>query len=135
MNANVRNWVALVARIALALIFITSGWSKLTHFSGAEAYMASAGVPMIQPLLVLTIIIELGGGLLLALGWKARWAALAFAIWIVPVSLVFHAFWSAAPEQAQMQYIQFMKNVSIFGGMLMVIAFGPGAFALERDKS
>ena len=135
MNANVRNWIALVGRIALALIFITSGWSKITHFDGAAAYMANAGMTMIKPLLVLTIIIELGGGLLLALGWKARWAALAFAIWIVPVSFVFHAFWSVAPDQAQLQYIQFMKNVSIFGGMLMVIAFGPGAFALERSKS
>lgn len=135
MNANVRNWVALVARIALALIFITSGWSKINNFAGTVGYMTNAGVPMVQLLLVLTIIIELGGGLLLAVGWKARWAALAFAIWIVPVSLVFHAFWSAAPEQAQMQTIQFMKNVSIFGGMLMVFAFGPGALALDREKA
>jgi len=135
MNSNVRNWVALVGRIALALIFITSGWGKINNFAGTAGYMANAGVPMAQLLLALTIVIELGGGLMLAVGWKARWAALAFALWLVPVTLVFHAFWSATPDQVQMQTINFMKNVSILGGMLMVFAFGPGAFAIERDKS
>lgn len=135
MNANVRNWIALAGRIALALIFIMSGWGKLTSFSGTAGYIASAGLPLAQVLTALTILIELGGGLMLAVGWKARWAALAFALFLIPVSLVFHAPWAAAPDQVQMQTIQFMKNLSIFGGMLMVVAFGPGRISFDRNDA
>jgi putative oxidoreductase len=94
--------------------------------------MASKGLPFPEALLVVTILVELGAGLLLAIGYKARWAALAFAIWLIPVTLVFHKFWGIPADQVQMQSINFYKNVAILGGMLMVFAFGPGRYSVDR---
>jgi putative oxidoreductase len=94
--------------------------------------MASKGLPMVQVLLVLTILIELGGGLLLAVGWKARWAALAIAAFLVPVTVIFHAFWGIPADQVMNQSNHFFKNVAIIGGMLMVFAFGPGAYSVDK---
>ena len=72
--------------------------------------------------------IELGGGLLLLVGWKARWAALLIFLWLIPTTLLFHNFWAVPPEQYMNQQNHFLKNVAIMGGMLMVWAFGPGRF-------
>ena len=123
----------LIGRILLAFIFILSGYSKIGGFQQTAGYMASKGLPMAQVLLVLTIIIELGGGLMLLLGWRARWAALAFFLWLIPTTLVFHAFWGIDAAQAQMQQIQFMKNLAIMGGMMYVIACGSGPYSLRKD--
>ena len=133
VSANVADAAALVGRILLAFIFIKSGWSKIGGFDQTAAMMASKGLPMAQILLVVTIAIELGGGLLLVIGYKARWAALLFALWLIPVTLVFHKFWGIPAEQVQMQSINFFKNVAILGGMLTVFAFGPGRYSLDKQ--
>ena len=125
-NPALVNAAALVGRILLAIIFIKSGWGKIGGFEATSGYMASKGLPMVQVLLVLTILIELGGGLLLAIGYKARWAALAIFLFLIPVTFIFHPYSDPAQLNA------FMKNVAIMGGMLMVFAFGPGAYSVER---
>ena len=132
MNPTNADLVALFGRILLALIFVVSGISKITGFAGTAAYMASKGLPMVQVLLPLAIAAELGGGLLLALGWKTRWAALVLFLFLIPTTLIFHQFWGIEPKLAQMQQIHFLKNVAIMGGMLMVIAGGAGAWSLDR---
>jgi putative oxidoreductase len=124
----------LLARVLLALIFIVSGYEKLTAFASSAAYMRSAGMPFAEVLLVPAILIELGGGLLLAIGYKTRCAALALFIFLIPTTLIFHAFWAAAPDQAQMQAIQFQKNLAIMGGMLYVFFFGPGPWSVDRRR-
>jgi len=123
----------VIGRILLAAIFILSGYSKIGGFAQTAGYMASKGLPVVQVLLVLTIVIELGGGLMLLLGWRARWAGLAIFLWLIPTTLIFHAFWGIDAAQAQMQQIQFMKNLTIMGGMMYVMAFGPGPYSLSRD--
>jgi len=135
MNTQLQNALVLAGRILLALIFIFAGFDKIAHYAGNAGYMASAGMPLINILLPLAILFELGGGLAIAFGWKTRWAAAALCLFMVPVTLVFHAFWSSPPDQAQMQMIHFMKNLAIMGGMLALAAFGPGAWALERGKT
>jgi putative oxidoreductase len=117
----------------LALIFIIAGFSKITGFAGTAGYMTSKGIPMAEVLLVPTIFIELGGGLLLAVGYKARWAALAIFLFIIPTTLIFHAFWTVEPDQMQMQMIQFQKNLAIMGGMLYVAIHGPGPWSIDRS--
>ncbi|MHB8666292.1 MAG: DoxX family protein [Burkholderiales bacterium] len=135
MNTTVQDTAALVGRILLALIFIISGFGKITGYAGTAGYMTSAGLPMVAVLLPLTILVELGGGLLIALGWKARWAAAAIFLFIIPVTLVFHNPAGLAPAEAQQQMINLLKNVSIMGGMLGLFAFGPGGFSLDAKKS
>ena len=122
----------LVGRALLALIFIGSGFSKIAGFADTAASMAGKGIPMVEVLLIIAILIELGGGLLLALGYKARWAALALFLFLIPATLTFHAFWAVEPEQVTMQLIQFQKNLAIMGGMLYVVFNGPGRMSLDR---
>ena len=122
----------LVGRILLALIFILSGFGKITGFAGAVGYMASKGLPMPELLLIPTILIEFGGGLMIAVGYKTRWAALAIFLFLTPVTLIFHAFWAVEPEQFQIQLIQFQKNLAIMGGMLYIMFSGPGPYSLDK---
>jgi putative oxidoreductase len=78
------------------------------------------------------VLFELGGGIAVAIGWKTRWAALALALFMVVITPVFHRFWGLSPEEAVMQQIHFMKNVSILGGLLVLFAFGPGRYSLDK---
>jgi putative oxidoreductase len=96
--------------------------------------MASAGLPFTKVLLVLTIAVELGGGLLIMLGWKARWVALVVFLLLIPVTLVFHNP-AADPAQAQQQMVHLLKNVAIMGGMLHLFAFGAGAWSVDGRRS
>ena len=132
MNANASNTAVLVGRILLGLIFILSGFGKIAGYEGTAGYMASKGMPFVNLLLPAAIAVELGGGLLLALGFKARWAALAIFLFLIPTTLIFHAFWGIDPKEAATQQINFLKNVAIMGGMLMVFAHGPGAYSVDK---
>ena len=130
----IKQYGPLAGRILLAAIFVWSGLGKIGGFAGAVGYIQSAGLPAAQLLAVLVIIVELGGGLLLVLGWKARWAAAALFVFVFLASIFFHAFWAAAPDQIYMQQIQFMKNLAIMGGMLYVVVYGPGPLSLEKGS-
>lgn len=129
-----QSWAMLLGRVLLALIFILSGYSKIGNFADTAAYMVSKGLPMPEVLLVPTILIELGGGLMLALGIKARWAALALLLWLIPVTLVFHNFWAVPADQVQNQMNHFLKNIAIMGSMLYVLGAGPGRYSLWKDR-
>src|SRR5687768_9375903 len=131
-NPALTNTVALVARILLAILFIKAGWGKIGGFEGTAGYIASKGLPMPQVLATLTILIELGGGILLAVGWKARWAALAIAVFTLLAAFLFHNFWTVTGPARMGEFNSFWKNISIVGGMLMVVAFGPGRFSVDR---
>jgi putative oxidoreductase len=125
-------WGLLAARVLLAHIFLISGFGKIFKFAGTAGYMASKGMPMPQFLLACSILVELAAGLMLVVGWKTRWAALALALWLIPATLVFHAFWAVPEAQVTMQMIQFQKNLCILGGMLYVLLCGPGRLSLDK---
>lgn len=135
MNAIVTKFGPVAGRCLVAVIFVFSGIGKVTGFAGTAAYMASKGMPMIQVLLVLSIIIELGGAAMVILGWKARLAALALFLWMIPVTLIFHNFWAAPPEQYQIQQLMFLKNLAIMGALLYIASFGSGGFSLDRKQT
>ena len=131
-NPGLANAAALVGRILIAIIFIKAGWGKIGGWEGTAGYMASKGLPMVPVLLAATIALELGGGILLAIGWKTRWVALAIFLWLIPVTFIFHAFWGIDAAQVQNQMNHFLKNVAIMGAMLMLFAFGPGAYSVDK---
>jgi putative oxidoreductase len=131
-NPAFTNAAALVGRILIALIFVLSGFNKIGGFSGVVGYIGSKGLPMPQVLAALTIALELGGGILLVIGWKTRWVALLFFLWLIPTTLVFHRFWGIDAAQVQAQFVNFMKNVSIMGAMAMLMAFGPGTYSVDK---
>ena len=130
---GVQNAAALVGRIMLALIFITSGFQKIGGFEGTVGYIASKHLPLPQVGAIIAIVCELGGGILLAIGFKARWAGLVLAIFTLAAGIFFHNYWDLTDAADKMaNQINFWKNVAISGGMLMVFAFGPGRYSLDK---
>lgn len=124
--------LTLIGRILLAAIFVLSGINKITGFAGTAEEMSAHGLPYSEPLLVLTIVVELGAGLLLVLGWLTRWAAWALIVFVVIVTAVYHPFWTFPEDQVRLQMIMFMKNLAMIGGLLYVAAAGPGGFSIDR---
>ena len=118
---------ALVGRVLLAAVFISAGWAKLMDPSMTAGWMASAGIPYSDMLIWAVIAVELLGGLMVLVGFKARWAALAIAGFLVPTNIIFH---SDFADQTQM--MTFMKNAAIMGGMLMLVAHGAGAYSFDK---
>lgn len=116
---------APLGRLFLATIFFMSGLTKITSYAGTQGYMDAMGVPSM--LLPLVIALEVLGGLAVILGWKTKVVALVLAGFTIASALLFHADFSD-----QMQMGMFMKNIAITGGFLMLVAQGPGAYALDN---
>lgn len=131
---NTLSLLAPVGRILLALIFIISGLQKLGDISGNAAYIASGGLPGV--LIYPTILVEVLGGIALAVGYQARIAALVLAGFTLVAGVLFHLVPAGAAEgmMAQMQTIMFMKNLSIAGGLLLIVSMGSGAYALDSRR-
>ncbi|MCL4692635.1 MAG: DoxX family protein [Candidatus Hydrogenedentes bacterium] len=135
MDSALNRYAPLPGRILLSAIFLMSGFGKITDFSGTTGYMASHGMPAAGFLLVMAILLELVGGLSVLTGFKARWGAVALIVFLIPATLIFHAFWSVEPDQVRMQTINFMKNLAIMGGLLQIVAYGAGAFSIDARKA
>lgn len=126
-----KEFAALIGRICLSLVFLSSGIDKITHFSFNLAYMASKGLPY-KPLLVLAIFIELGAGLMILLGLKARIGAAIIIFFVLILTPIFHDFWNSHTLlMAADQMHHFLKNIAIIGGMLYILAYGPGSLSFD----
>ncbi len=132
MQNTVDKFGPLVGRILLSFIFLMSGIGKIGGFTGTAGYMASKGLPMVEVLLAITIVIEIGAALMLILGYKARLGAAALLLWMIPVTFIFHNFWAMPADQQMIQQIMFMKNLGLMGGMLYIMAFGSGPMSLAK---
>jgi putative oxidoreductase len=127
------DWVYALGRIALAALFLWSGYGKLVNIDGTVGFMRAYGMPMPEVLVWIALLVELVGGALIALGYRLRWAALVLIVFTLVASFVFHAYWTLPPGQAMGQQVNFMKNIAIIGGLLAVFAHGPGRCALDRS--
>ena len=125
------NFGPLIGRILIALIFVWSGFGKISGFEGTVGYIASKGLPLPELAAIGAIIVELDGGILLILGWKTRWAAATILVFTALAAVLFHNFWAMPPDQAQNQMIHFMKNISMVGGLLFVVIHGSGALSVD----
>lgn len=123
--------LALLGRLLMAYLFVPSGFGKLMGFAGTVGYIASKGVPLPEVCAAIAVIAELGLGLALLFGWKARWAALGMAIFVAVITPIFHNYWAAPDAQMMMQKLNFVKNIAIVGGLLSFAAFGAGRFSLD----
>jgi len=135
MRPTATDFAALAGRLLLALMFVLAGFSKLGNFDGTAAYVASGGLPLPALLAAGTIALEIGAGLALAVGYRARWAALALAAFTLLATVLFHAYWAAPPERQTTEMLMFMKNLAVAGGMLMVFALGPGGFSVDARRA
>jgi uncharacterized membrane protein YphA (DoxX/SURF4 family) len=142
-----QGFLAAIGRMALSLIFILSAIHKILNWQSTEQAISSAlghwatwsvGVDWIQTiihalqpraffLVVLASIIELVGGLLVFFGIKARFGAFLLLMFIIPTTILSHAFWYVPLAERDLQMAMFLKNLSIFGGLLVVLGLGCGA--------
>lgn len=126
-----------LSRVLICLIFIQGALGKLLGWSGQAAYMAQHGIKPVAPLLAAATVIEVVGVLSLLVGYQARLIAFVMAMYLVVVSVLLHDFWS--PSASMLAQTEFLKNMAIVGGLLMITAYGPGTLSLEaflrRKKS
>ncbi len=127
-----QGFLSLVARVLLCTIFfMAAGGKKIPDFKTVADDMAKHHVPAPELMLVGAIVFLLVGSASVIVGYKGRFGAALLAIFLVLASYYFHNFWTLEGDQKQEQMIQFMKNLSMFGAMLFLIANGPGAWSLD----
>jgi len=124
--------ILLAGRVLMALLFIIFGYMKLTSFGGTVGYFTKWGFPLPQAVTVIAITAELGGGILLAVGWKTRWVSWFLAIYVAIAAAVAHRYWTYDAAQVFAQTSFFYKNLAIVGGLLCIAATGPGRYSLDK---
>jgi putative oxidoreductase len=122
--------ISVLGRVLLAALFLVSGLSKLGAAAATTAYIASAGLPLPGVVYALTLVVEIGAGLLLLIGFQARAAAAVLALFAVAAAFLFHNNFAD-----QNQAVHFLKNFAIAGGLLQVAAMGAGRFSLDARRS
>ena len=129
---QIRGILSVLGRLFLTTIFLMSAiGNKIPQFNSVAEMMAAEGVPMPKFMLVGAIVFLIVGGLSVLVGYKARIGAALLAIFLVLATWYFHDFWTMEGEAAQMQMIHFLKNLSMFGAMLFIMANGSGAWSLD----
>ena len=121
-------YLPLVARVLLSVIFLKSGFGKIFNFATTQDYMASKGIPLTGLMLVATIVVLLLGGFSLLLGYKIRLGAWLLIGFLIPATLIFHTDFPT-------EEINFFKNIGLMGGLLMVTAFGGGDIGIRSRKN
>jgi putative oxidoreductase len=126
-----RPTTALIGRILIAAIFIGSGVNKLLDPAGTIGYMKAAGIPAADGLVWVAAAAELLGGLAVLFGFLTRVAAIGLLIFLAITTFTMHQFWAVGGAEHQMQMANFMKNVAIGGGLMMLIANGAGRYSFD----
>jgi putative oxidoreductase len=124
--------MALIGRLLLAAIFLVSGIAKLTDTPGTVAHMAAAGIPYADTLALVAGAAEVLGAIAIATGFLTRAASLGLILYMIPTTLIFHAFWNYAGEARMPQMVNFMKNLAIIGGLAVLMAQGAGRISLDH---
>ena len=131
MNSSAQSQMLLIGRILLAAVFLVAGIRKVLGFAGSVGYFTKLGFPAPEAMTVLAIVVELGGGALLVLGWQARKAAWLMVVFVAVATLMAHRFWQFEAAQYANQLNHFLKNAAIIGGLLYVAVLGAGALSVD----
>src|SRR5262249_31244147 len=129
--AGVNDGFILIGRILIAIIFIMSGFEKFMDLAGTAATIGSKNLPLPYVAAVVTAIVELGGGVLVVIGWQTRIVSLLLALFTAAAAYFFHDFWHETGDEATNNMVHFLKNVSIVGGFLMLAGAGAGRFSFD----
>lgn len=128
-----RDLLILVARVLLTVLFVISGFGKLTDYSGTVGYMNHLGTPLPSLAAAVAILMELVVGLALLAGVAVRPLALALMLFVAGTAVLGHPFWSMEGADRALNQIHFLKNLAIMGGLLLLAVTGAGRFALSRS--
>jgi putative oxidoreductase len=123
-------YLPFAGRVLIGVIFVMSGLSKLGAYGDIVAGISAAGLPLAPLGFAVAVVVEVGFGLLLLIGYRTRLVALSLAIWCVVTAVFFHRNFAD-----QNMFIHFLKNLMITGGLLQIVHFGAGALSLDNRKS
>ena len=126
-----RDGMILLARILLMVLFVIFGWGKLLGFGPTVAYMNSVGLPLPTLTAAITVIMELFVGLAIVIGFYTRPLALLLGLYTLGAAVIGHQFWNMIDPDRTAAMINFYKNVSIAGGLLLLCIAGPGRYSLD----
>jgi putative oxidoreductase len=129
---NRRDELILLARVLLVLLFVLFGWDKLVDFGGTIKYMASLGLPFPPLAAVVVVVAEFFFGVAILLGFQTRLLALLLALYTLGTALIGHHFWTMADGERMANMINFYKNLSIIGGLLLLCVTGAGRYSIDR---
>jgi len=122
----------LIARVLLMILFVIFGWSKLTGFSGTVSYMSTEGAPFPTLSAIIAIVMEFFVGIAIVIGFYTRPLALLFALYTLGTALIGHHFWTMTGAEQMANMINFYKNISIMGGLLLLCVTGAGKYSIDR---
>ena len=145
--------IAFLGRVCISAIFILAAVSKFFNWAGTQQMLTTSlndlmtlqggseiirglverALPWAPSLLIIGVIVELLGGLLVFLGIKVRFGAFILILFLIPTTLIVHGFWSLPVEEKSINMVLFMKNMSILGGLLVVLAMGRGKAVSKSD--
>jgi putative oxidoreductase len=134
MRESIQKTAPLVGRILISLIFVSAGWNKITNWEGTAGYMTAYGMPLVPLFLIAAMATEILGSLSVLLGIWARWGALALFLFMIPTTIIFHNFWSVPDAERMMQMMNFMKNLAIMGGLLVIVGLGSGPLSFDHRR-
>lgn len=120
-----------LGRALLALIFVLAGIGKLGAIAVTSAHMADHGIPYANVLVWGAVALELGGGIMLIVGFLTRLVAAAFFFYLLALATIFHAYWTMSGAAAHAQHADFLQHLAMMGGMLYVVAFGAGPYSID----
>lgn len=123
---------ALVGRILLASIFLVSGFAKLTNTAETAGHMSAVGIPAPELLAMVAGVAEIAGALAILFGFLTRIGALGLILFMIPTTLLFHNFWAFEGAEQKTQMINFLKNLTIIGGLSLLVANGPGPYSIDQ---
>ena len=122
----------LAGRWLMAALFLVAGIRKIMMFSGQVGYFTKLGFPAPEVMTVLAIVIEVGGAILLIVGWKTRYTAWLLSLFVLIATFAAHRFWEFDAAQSAGQLNNFLKNLAIIGGLFFLAAAGPGRMSADK---
>ncbi len=124
-----------LARILITGIFVYTGITKLMHFDATAHMIGEKGIPLAAVAAAIAILIELGGAIMIILGWQTKLAAAVQFVYLIVITFMYHNFWAAPPQLHDVQLLNFLKNVGIMGGLLLLATRGAGASSVDAGAA
>jgi putative oxidoreductase len=130
--AGSKDGMLLLSRLLLMILFVIFGWSKITGFSDTTAYLGSVGVPLPTVSAAIAVIMEFFVGVAIAVGFYTRPLAILLGLYTIAAAVIGHQFWNMVDPERIGAMINFYKNMSIAGGLLLLCIAGPGKYSLDK---
>jgi putative oxidoreductase len=133
-NVAAQSQMLLIGRSLVGVLFLVAGIRKLIAIAGTAAYFTKLGFPMPEVMTWLSVVIEIGGGLLLIAGWQTRRISWFLILYVAIAIAMAHRFWEFDAAQYGNQLNHFLKNLAVIGALLYIVVFGPGRYSVDERQ-